>query len=69
MCQVIYWMLKKMLKTKMNISLQGQIKKAPIIIDNNTKIKLMKILKISKSSVDEQKLNNPISENINGKRD
>ena len=39
-------------------------KKSSIIIDDNTKMKLMKMQRTPKSNIDEQLLNNPISENI-----
>ena len=39
-------------------------KNAPIIIDENTKMQLMKMQGTPKSNIDEQILNNPINENI-----
>ena len=60
-------MMIKMLKTKMNMGLQGHFsKQSPIIIDDNTKIQLMKMQRTPKSNIDEKLLNNTIGENIHG---
>ena len=39
-------------------------KKFPIIIDDNTKMQFMNMQRTPKANIDEQILNNPISENI-----
>ena len=43
-------------------------KKAPIIIDDNTKMKLLKMQKTPETNIDEKMLNNPINENTYEKR-
>ena len=46
------------------MGLQGSFQRSPIIIDDNTKMELMKMQRTPKSNIDEQIFTNPISVNI-----
>ena len=48
---------------------ESVFKNTHIIIDDNTKMQLMKMQRTPKSNIDEKQLNNPINKNVDEKRD